>query len=38
MMKLIGSLGSPFTRKARIVFAEKKIDYKLVLELSLIHI
>jgi glutathione S-transferase len=32
MMKLIGSLGSPFVRKARIVFAEKKIDYKLVLE------
>jgi len=32
MMKLIGSLGSPYVRKARIVFAEKKIDYKLVLE------
>lgn len=32
VMKLIGSLGSPFVRKARIVLAEKKIDYKLVLE------
>ena len=32
MMKLIGSFGSPFVRKARIVFAEKKIDYNLVLE------
>ena len=32
MMKLIGSLGSPFVRKARIVLADKKIDYKLVLE------
>ncbi|MFM0285562.1 glutathione S-transferase N-terminal domain-containing protein [Paraburkholderia megapolitana] len=31
-MKLIGSLASPFVRKARIVLAEKKIDYKLVLE------
>jgi len=31
-MKLIGSFGSPFVRKARIVLAEKKIDYKLVLE------
>lgn len=31
-MKLIGLLGSPYVRKARIVFAEKKIDYKLVLE------
>ena len=31
-MKLIGSLGSPYVRKARIVLAEKKIDYKLVLE------
>ncbi|HVE11655.1 MAG TPA: glutathione S-transferase N-terminal domain-containing protein [Paraburkholderia sp.] len=31
-MKLIGSLSSPFVRKARIVLAEKKIDYKLVLE------
>jgi glutathione S-transferase len=32
MMKLIGSLGSPFTRKARVVLAEKKIEYELVLE------
>ncbi|MGA7776111.1 MAG: glutathione S-transferase [Paraburkholderia sp.] len=32
MMKLIGSFASPFVRKARIVFAEKKIDYNLVLE------
>jgi glutathione S-transferase len=31
-MKLIGSLSSPYVRKARIVLAEKKIDYKLVLE------
>ncbi|HTH60268.1 MAG TPA: glutathione S-transferase C-terminal domain-containing protein [Paraburkholderia sp.] len=31
-MKLIGSLASPYVRKARIVLAEKKIDYKLVLE------
>jgi glutathione S-transferase len=31
-MKLIGSLGSPFVRKARVVLAEKKIDYQLVLE------
>jgi glutathione S-transferase len=27
-MKLIGSLASPFTRKARVVLAEKKIDYE----------
>ncbi|NIF43544.1 glutathione S-transferase [Burkholderia sp. Tr-862] len=32
MMKLIGSLSSPYVRKARIVLAEKKIDYKLELE------
>jgi glutathione S-transferase len=32
MIKLIGSLASPFVRKARIVLAEKKIDYQLVLE------
>ena len=32
MIKLIGSLGSPYVRKARIVLAEKKIDYKLELE------
>ena len=29
-MKLIGSLTSPFVRKARIVLAEKKIEYTLV--------
>ncbi len=27
-MKLIGSLGSPYVRKVRIVLAEKKIDYR----------
>jgi len=32
MMKLIGSLASPFTRKARIVLADKRIDYELVSE------
>ena len=32
MMKLIGSHASPFVRKARIVLAEKKIDYQFVLE------
>ncbi|MQR01366.1 glutathione S-transferase C-terminal domain-containing protein [Glaciimonas soli] len=31
-MKLIGSLGSPFVRKVRIVMAEKKLDYDFVLE------
>lgn len=31
-MKLIGSLGSPFVRKVRIVIAEKKLDIALVLE------
>jgi glutathione S-transferase len=31
-MKLIGALASPYVRKARIVLAEKKIDYQLVLE------
>jgi glutathione S-transferase len=31
-MKLIGSLSSPFVRKARIVLAEKKIDYRFELE------
>lgn len=31
-MKLIGSLTSPYVRKVRIVFAEKKLDYKLLLE------
>ena len=32
MIRLIGSLASPYVRKARIVLAEKKIDYQLVLE------
>lgn len=31
-MKLLGSLTSPFVRKVRIVMAEKKLDYELVLE------
>lgn len=31
-MKLIASLGSAYVRKVRIVMAEKKIDYDLVLE------
>lgn len=31
-MKLIGSSASPYVRKVRIVLAEKKIDYKFVLE------
>jgi glutathione S-transferase len=31
-MKLIGSLTSPYVRKARIAFLEKKIDIQLVLE------
>jgi glutathione S-transferase len=31
-MKLIASLVSPYARKVRIVMAEKKIDYELVLE------
>jgi glutathione S-transferase len=31
-MKLIGSLTSPYVRKVRIVMAEKKLDYQLVLE------
>lgn len=31
-MKLIGSLASPFVRKVRVVLAEKKLDYELVLE------
>lgn len=31
-MKLLGSLTSPFVRKVRIVMAEKKLDYQLVLE------
>jgi len=32
MMKLIGALTSPYVRKARIVMAEKKLDYQFVLE------
>ena len=31
-MKLIGSLASPYVRKVRVVMAEKKLDYQLVLE------
>jgi len=31
-MKLIGSLGSPYVRKVRIVLAEKKLDFQLQLE------
>jgi glutathione S-transferase len=31
-MKLIGSLASPYVRKVRVVMAEKKLDYHLVLE------
>ena len=31
-MKLIGSLTSPYVRKVRIMMAEKKLDYQLVLE------
>lgn len=31
-MKLIGSLTSPYARKVRIVLAEKKIDYELVID------
>jgi glutathione S-transferase len=31
-MKLIGSFTSPYVRKVRIVMAEKKLDYSLVLE------
>ena len=31
-MKLIGSMTSPYVRKVRIVMAEKKLDYQLVLE------
>jgi glutathione S-transferase len=31
-MKLIGSLASPYVRKSRIAFAEKKIDIELVIE------
>jgi len=31
-MKLLGSLTSPYVRKVRIVMAEKKLDYQLLLE------
>jgi glutathione S-transferase len=31
-MKLIGSVASPYVRKVRVVLAEKKLDYELVLE------
>jgi glutathione S-transferase len=31
-MKLIGAITSPYVRKVRIVMAEKKLDYQLVLE------
>lgn len=31
-MKLIGSLASPYVRKVRVVMAEKKLDYYLILE------
>ena len=31
-MKLIGALTSPYVRKVRVVMAEKKLDYDLVLE------
>jgi glutathione S-transferase len=32
IMKLIGSLTSPYVRKVRIVLAEKKLDYQLTIE------
>jgi hypothetical protein len=32
MMKLIGSLTSPYVRKVRVVMAEKKLDFQFVLE------
>ncbi|RJF99528.1 glutathione S-transferase family protein [Noviherbaspirillum saxi] len=31
-MKLIGSTASPYVRKVRVVMAEKKLDYELILE------
>ena len=31
-MKLIGSLTSPYVRKVRVMMAEKKLDFQLVLE------
>ena len=32
MMKLIGTPASPFTRKARVVLAEKRIEYEFVID------
>jgi len=32
MMKLIGTPSSPYTRKARVVLAEKRIDYEFVID------
>jgi glutathione S-transferase len=32
MLKLIGSLTSPYVRKVRVVMAEKKLDYQFLLE------
>jgi glutathione S-transferase len=31
-MKLIGAVTSPYVRKVRIVLAEKKLEYQLILE------
>jgi len=31
-MKLIGTITSPYTRKARVILAEKKIDYEFVVD------
>ena len=31
-MKLIAALGSPYSRKVRIVLAEKKIEYELIID------
>jgi len=31
-MKLVGSLSSPYVRKVRVVMAEKKLDYELILD------
>jgi glutathione S-transferase len=33
MVKLIGSLSSPFVRKVRVVLAEKRIDYEFVVDI-----
>ena len=32
MMKLLGTPHSPFTRKVRVVLAEKRIDYDFVVD------